>query len=40
MDPVAYLNPDDWATLKTRNPDWNEVNFTNTIHLNELKKTM
>lgn len=28
MDPVAYLNPSDWETLKSRNSTWNEVNKT------------
>ncbi len=27
MDPVAYVEPDDWELLKQRNPTWNEVDL-------------
>lgn len=27
MDPVAYLKPEDWEVLKSRNPAWNEVDL-------------
>jgi hypothetical protein len=27
MDPVAYLDENDWETLKQRNPSWNEVSL-------------
>lgn len=27
MDPVAYLKPEDWETLKMRNPSWNEIDL-------------
>ena len=27
MDPVAYLDGDDWDMLKLRNPSWNEVDL-------------
>jgi len=27
MDPVAFLNPNDWEQLKVRNPAWNEVDL-------------
>lgn len=27
MDPVAYLDPNDWEILKQKNPLWNEVRF-------------
>lgn len=38
MDPVSYLEPDEWELLKRRNPNWNEVNLRDTrydqiIHL-------
>ena len=27
MDPVAYLQSEEWETLKHRNPNWNEVDL-------------
>lgn len=27
MDPVAYLDEEDWEILKQRNPAWNEVDL-------------
>ena len=38
MDPVAYLNSSEWEILKTRNPNWNEVDlrdnrYDQVIHL-------